>query len=210
MKSSQFAAFLFIMAFLPVAMPFTINGNIYGPDLSHSLTVIRVNSTPPEQKVFNGSYSLELPAGTYEIYAYLPSEGLVFDDNITLSGDMSYDIILLPELGMEEPPTMDVDVGSSRQVQPYIITGLAALVILALFVIGLKMMASRKPAIDEHARKALEIMEKEKRINQKELRKLLDLSESKVSMLVSELEAIGAVRKIRKGRANIIVFRKKP
>ena len=210
MRFSKFAIFAVFLTFLPVAMPFMLSGNIYGPDLSYSSAVLRVNSTPPEQKVFNGSYSLELPAGTYEIYAYLPSEGLVFDDNITLSGDMSYDIILLPELGMEEPPAMDVDVDSSHKSWPYIITGVAALAILALAVIGLRMMASRKPDIDEHAIKALEIMEKEKRMNQKELRKLLGLSESKVSMLVSELEAIGAVKKIRKGRANIIVFRKKP
>ena len=42
---------------------------------------------------------------------------------------------------------------------------------------------------------------------QKDLRKRLGLSEAKVSMIVAELEEAGIVKKIRKGRANILVFR---
>ena len=44
------------------------------------------------------------------------------------------------------------------------------------------------------------------RINQKDLRKQLNLSEAKVSLMVSELESLNKVKRIKKGRANIIVL----
>ena len=44
------------------------------------------------------------------------------------------------------------------------------------------------------------------RINQVELRQKLPYSEAKVSLMISDLEDRGLVRKIQKGRGNIIVL----
>lgn len=63
--------------------------------------------------------------------------------------------------------------------------------------------------LDEEAREALKkIRENEGRITQKELRKQLPYSEAKASLIVSELEARGLVKKFKKGRGNIIVLQK--
>ena len=41
---------------------------------------------------------------------------------------------------------------------------------------------------------------------QKDLRKQLMLSEAKVSLMISELESLNKLKRIKKGRANIIVL----
>ncbi|HIJ11022.1 TPA: hypothetical protein HA278_03100 [Candidatus Woesearchaeota archaeon] len=60
-----------------------------------------------------------------------------------------------------------------------------------------------------HIEKALEIMRKhDGRISQKQLRKeMLYLSEAKVSLIVTELEHIGKVEKVKKGRGNVILLK---
>ncbi|MBS3106435.1 hypothetical protein J4419_02115 [Candidatus Woesearchaeota archaeon] len=45
------------------------------------------------------------------------------------------------------------------------------------------------------------------RATQKDIRKRLPLSEAKVSLMISELEAKGKVQKIKKGRGNIVVLK---
>ena len=52
------------------------------------------------------------------------------------------------------------------------------------------------------------IQEEGGRITQKELRKKLPYSEAKVSLMVADLEGRGMVRKIKKGRGNIITMSK--
>lgn len=47
------------------------------------------------------------------------------------------------------------------------------------------------------------------RATQKELRKDLPLSEAKISLVLTELESAGKIRKIKKGRGNIIILNKK-
>lgn len=46
------------------------------------------------------------------------------------------------------------------------------------------------------------------RTTQKEIRKNFDLSEAKISLIISELESKGAIKKIKKGRGNIILLEK--
>ncbi len=47
------------------------------------------------------------------------------------------------------------------------------------------------------------------RVTQKEIRKQIPLSEAKVSLMISELEDKGIVKRIKKGRGNIIILSKK-
>ena len=57
--------------------------------------------------------------------------------------------------------------------------------------------------------KVVEIIKEEGgRTTQKEIRKQVPLSEAKISLIISELEAEGKIRKIKKGRGNIIVLEK--
>ncbi len=61
---------------------------------------------------------------------------------------------------------------------------------------------------DEYLNKVLNLIKKEKRITQKEIRKNFDLSEAKISLIISELEEKKIIKKIKKGRGNIIIFNK--
>ncbi len=51
------------------------------------------------------------------------------------------------------------------------------------------------------------IKEEGGRITQKQIRKSVPLSEAKISLMISELEAKGKIQKIKKGRGNIIVLK---
>ncbi|PIU72321.1 hypothetical protein COS79_03525, partial [Candidatus Woesearchaeota archaeon CG06_land_8_20_14_3_00_33_13] len=47
------------------------------------------------------------------------------------------------------------------------------------------------------------------RVTQKEIRKQIPLSEAKISLMITELEDKGIVKRIKKGRGNIIILSKK-
>ncbi|MBW2964939.1 hypothetical protein KY363_05780 [Candidatus Woesearchaeota archaeon] len=64
--------------------------------------------------------------------------------------------------------------------------------------------------IEEDLHRMLTVIEREGgRVTQKELRKEFPLSEAKISLMVSELEHKGLVKKVKKGRGNIILLKKK-
>lgn len=70
-----------------------------------------------------------------------------------------------------------------------------------------QMKAILDPTLPPDCRDVLTIMEKNGgRITQLELRKLLPYSEAKVSLIVSDLENRGIVKKIKKGRGNILIL----
>jgi uncharacterized membrane protein len=69
--------------------------------------------------------------------------------------------------------------------------------------------AIHDPLLPPDCRDVLTIMEKNGgRITQLELRKLLPYSEAKVSLIVSDLESRGIIKKIKKGRGNILIINK--
>ena len=53
------------------------------------------------------------------------------------------------------------------------------------------------------------IKENNGRVTQKEIRKQIPLSEAKISLMITELEDKGIVKRIKKGRGNIIILSKK-
>ena len=62
--------------------------------------------------------------------------------------------------------------------------------------------------IDSDSQFILNILSKNGgRILQKELRKQIPLSEAKISLLISDLESTGKIKKIKKGRGNIIIIK---
>ncbi len=72
--------------------------------------------------------------------------------------------------------------------------------------------ASQHPTVrdlllPEDCRQVLAIIEKnDGRITQLDLRKMLPYSEAKVSLIVSDLESRGLVKKIKKGRGNVLIL----
>ncbi len=51
------------------------------------------------------------------------------------------------------------------------------------------------------------VMSEDGQTTQKEIRKRFPLSEAKISLMISELEAEGHIEKIKKGRGNIILLK---
>ncbi len=63
--------------------------------------------------------------------------------------------------------------------------------------------------IDKDLHKVLDFLKKEGgRATQKELRKEIPLSEAKISLMISELEHKGMIKKVKKGRGNILILKK--
>lgn len=59
---------------------------------------------------------------------------------------------------------------------------------------------------DEVIKRTMEILKRERRVTQKDIRKELGISEAKTSLVIADLEAQGKVRKIKRGRGNIIIL----
>ncbi|MEK6827817.1 MAG: hypothetical protein AABX78_00550, partial [Nanoarchaeota archaeon] len=56
----------------------------------------------------------------------------------------------------------------------------------------------------------IKIIKKEDgRTTQKDIRKQIPLSEAKISLMIAELEHKGIIEKIKKGRGNIIILKRK-
>jgi len=58
---------------------------------------------------------------------------------------------------------------------------------------------------EDELAKVLAFIRSHKRVTQKEIRKAFPLSEAKISLIITDLESQGKVRKIKKGRGNVII-----
>lgn len=149
----------------------------------------------------------------------------------TCEENMEFDLILIPyELqalvpGFEAPPTPDPekntgDVGIDKELIGIILSiaffGIGILV-MYLYVFKMKKEPVHKQEtsstkhkkqdelLDEDCKKVLKILkENEGRMIQKEIRDILNFSETKMSLIISELEIAGYIKKIKKGRENIL------
>lgn len=198
----------------------TVSGNVYGPSLELlKETVIKVNSTPEQTIVAkDGSYSFELPLGVYKIEAkYYGKDYNLYDkENINLDNNGSYiiDLILL------EPAEGDVfindsllgDISSMLETKNnlswmwWLLSIPIVVIVIFVFIILTKKKTKKEIEPDEVKQRILEIIKKEKRIKQKDLRKTIGMSEAKISLVITELEDEGKVKKIKKGRGNIIIY----
>lgn len=181
-------------------------------------------TTTPKQRIMttDGFYSFEVPPGEYTVVAYYPAEGAVLyrdEENVRIvsAGEYRLDLILFPALeGYDLPPENEI---FSEPVMASEIW--AALIVLAGVVVaafGTAVYAlKRRPPPPPPERKVVglpsdlaELIELIRRnggrMNQRDLRKLLPYSEAKVSLMLADLESRGLVRKIKRGRGNIVVL----
>jgi uncharacterized membrane protein len=222
---------------MPIALGATIHGNVF--DYNFRLaknSMVKINTVPEQRMVaVDGSYAFIVPPGNYVLNATLKdSIGTFYDvlDNISITKDGDYvrDLIMFPnddlnELDLENNVTTDIigDVNVAGQKTAFIITG----VVLILIFVWLYCFAFRKckwtakllqkksapeAKVDEEADDLAELLafiRKNRRVTQKDIRKEVPLSEAKISLMITDLESQGKVRKIKKGRGNIIVYDEK-
>jgi len=197
-----------------------IKGDIYDSLLQPVDKAIVVINTTPTQVVVahNASYEVKAPLGSYLLTVKIPtSQGLleVYRENISITslGTYYYDIILTPSLDLDLLEN-NADVELEEPFSPYIYILLVLFFILILFFVLFLLLTSKKISVEmqnmaNNAEIAIIIDTIKRhggRITQRDLARKLNMSKSKISLLLSELEARGLIKKYKKGRGNIIVL----
>lgn len=227
MYAKRLLVFILLMAiFTASAQAATVRGTIYAwSDFEEPLknAILEVSSTPVQSKVAtDGTYLFELPQGNYMLKArYYQNNVLEYtaDEEIQIGseGNFTIDLLLFPPTESEYESLGDINLTDIKQEDNlgYII------LILIIFSAGTVLYWLKKKAT-KPAEKALPlkaelpedlkdiyelILKKGGRTTQKELRKELRSSEAKVSLMIADLEDRGLVKKIKKGRANIIIVK---
>jgi len=203
----------------------TLKGTIYGPDFEILKNVIiDVNSSPKQFYVAkNGEYVFNLPPGDYSIEAKYYIHGRLEysgKEEITIpeeEGEFILDFILLPSIEEERlfedyPELEELSLEEDNR-------GTLLLVVAVVFFLGTFIYLKKRDLIKEIFKSKEElpddlkdvvkiIAENGGRITQKELRRKLPYSEAKVSLMIADLEDRGFVKKIKRGRGNIIILKR--
>ena len=207
----------------PVASA-TIHGTIYEWCTLEPIkgVVIEVNSTPKQVIIASSAiYSFNLPEGSYVIKAKYYSNGVLeyyCEENLTIAqeGDYVLDLLMLPapfEETLFGDDIENIDVGEFADnkglgIAHYILVlvGFAVLALILLYFYFKKRKKDLPEDLPEDLGKIMEILTREGgRMTQTELRKQLPYSEAKISLMLSDLEDRGLIKKIKKGKGNIII-----
>jgi len=208
-----------------------INGDSLEKMGNTLITIENDNGAIIVQKFFNNEYLVNVPSGAYLMRAYHYCNGTVdyynqYNVQVTQE-QMNFDIVLLPyELAQlipdyTPPPLADekkvnkIELGNEIIIYFVVI----AVIIGAFYFMYIKRktitekIAEKETSseteqtheLDDDCKKALEIIKgNEGRMVQKELREIMNFSETKMSLMISELEACGKIKRIKKGRENIL------
>ena len=229
----QVFVLLLFFVFFQSCLAATIHGELFDWETLERIdnVVIDVNSVPPQRIVAeNGFYSFNVEPGTYSIEAMQFVNGelasIAFETVIVESqGTFNLDLVLrnateqdlegLKEKGME---TTLFD--RSWETQAFLFATFFAVAFGAVFWYFrkrkqpkeesfLSVQQKPEPGLDIYANEVLDVLKRSgNRLTQKELRdKCQTCGEAKISLILTELEAMGKVKKIKKGRGNIIVLR---
>ncbi|MBT3438795.1 hypothetical protein HOA88_03430 [Candidatus Woesearchaeota archaeon] len=225
---------LAMLTFSPLVNAATIQGSVYDIFLEElDKAIITVDTEPKQMAVSkDGSYSFEIPPGEYTILAtyYGEEETYELEEGIKINegGVYTLDLILTPVLGddilgddvnnfgnfSEDNLNLDEEKESSNL--GIIITIIALLIIISYlhfakshFIKDLDE-SNLKSETEEDLEKLLKFLKEQGgRSTQKEIRKKFPSSEAKISLMITELESKKLVKKIKKGRGNIIILTKK-
>ncbi len=229
---------LIALIMIQIASAATIYGNVYDFSLNKVNNARVEIDTSPKQFLIarNGSYSFSVPNGAYTIKAQLMQKNTVVasvQENITIKQDGSYvlDLILFPDVeeGVENP-NLDIngnviDANASRNYYWILIVLLLIIATASVYYFKRKQKQKKLPGEESKESNNQKSEEKDEyndldqvikiikneggRATQKEIRKQIPLSEAKISLMIAELEHKGLVEKIKKGRGNIIILKKK-
>jgi len=224
-----FSAVLAIAIVLPAVNAAVIHGTLYDLSLEKvDDAVVEISTIPKQQYVAKNSiYSFSVPAGEYVLSAK-QYEGQILaanvEENITVSREGEYviDLILFPSFVEEESllseSDFDIDESLVYEGPSYTAIALFLIALIAFFIIlrmkG-KVIKKRRKELEKKEteindlKKVVDFIKKEGgRATQKEIRKNFPQSEAKISLILTELEDKNRIRKIKKGRGNIIILNK--
>lgn len=210
-----------VLLLVDIAAAATIHGTIYNLDLEkQSDAVVSVNSTPKQAFVAKeGTYSFNLPAGSYDIKAVYGEDAA--EETITIAQEGSYvlDLILFPSFEEEELiAESEEEIAAEDYFQKpvpliVIVVIMAGIAVLIVYTISrykktLKKFSEEITGMEkDEADKIYEFISQHKRVTQREIRKHFPTSEAKISLILTELEHKGKIEKIKKGRGNVIILK---
>jgi uncharacterized membrane protein len=224
---------ILLILLIDTVLAATIHGTVYDLTLEKQSNAIVTIDTAPKQTYVakDGTYSFDLPVGEYNIEAkYVRDDEVISITNESVSvkdeGDYVVDLILFPSFEEEEELLSETDLEVADPLEEinylaYIIFGVFGIIIFGLSVfIYLKYKKSLtkiKKDIEEtvkakdvlaESKKVLDFIKQEGgRTTQKDIRSKFPSSEAKISLIITELEHKGIIKKIKKGRGNIIVLK---
>jgi uncharacterized membrane protein len=210
---------IFLLFFLVINLSeaATVHGNVYDFNLDLlEKAIVRVNSKPAQSVVSkNGVYSFNLNPGSYvltaEYYEYNVLSAETSEEiKIEEEGDFVIDLILFPIIDDINDTDFDIDdpYGKSSIWYIWIIIVLVIILVAVLFI-WKRPKKKNKLEVEDDLQRLIEIIKSNNgRTTQKEIRKVLGLSEAKVSLMITELEDKGIVKRIKRGRGNVVVLKK--
>ncbi len=196
----------------------TISGTVYDLELNEVPNSVITIDTEPEQRIVakEGVYSVEVPEGEYtlETTATINNEKWVASETVkvSLGGSYTIDLILIPDFNLDdlnlesEDYSLVVEDETNDDYLWVILLGIITLIVAgAIFLITKK---DSKIEEDEFVSQVISVLKKHGgRATQKQLRKELPFSEAKVSLVISQLESENKIKKIKKGRGNILILK---
>jgi uncharacterized membrane protein len=225
-KRVLFGIILFVLLLNCVSAA-TIYGTIYDFSLNRAKNVIvEINSSPHQRQVaVNGTYEFTLIQGDYTISTSLKEGSTTMRaiENISIIDDGNYllDLFLYPNLddvdSLYESPNIDVPILNAGQFNYFIIIiPLAAVMIVFLIImmtkigkLGREELKVESNILNADLKEVIAVIKNNGgRATQKEIRKSIAYSEAKISLMLTELEALGYISRIKKGRGNLIVLSK--
>ncbi|MEM4240059.1 MAG: hypothetical protein QXM31_01835 [Candidatus Woesearchaeota archaeon] len=201
-----------------------IYGNVYDLELNTVQAIVEVNSTPRQVMVSrNGTYQFSVHPGSYAITARLAKPNITVSERIEVRQEGNYviDLIFFPDFS-EDDELLNESLDVIEYEEPeYIPAWAYALLVLAVLASAAAiLLKKRKKSVEEKKEgpeqkqvakadlaEIMAFIKKEGgRTTQKDLRQAIPYSEAKISLMIAELEHQGKVKKIKKGRGNIIIL----
>lgn len=204
---------LFLVLISPAVLAARLHGVIYNPYLEKLDKAIVEVSTLPKQTIVttDGSYTFNLPEGNYVITAYSEGKEYSTSENVTITseGEFNVDLILFNDFSQEEELTKEeIDIPELTSVSTIWTYVLIAWLVIVFVILYLMRSAKKLGAdLDSELDQIVKfIKESGGRITQKDIRKKFPWSEAKVSLIITELEDKKLIKKIKKGRTNVIIL----
>ena len=228
MKRLLFFVLIFILS-ISLVEAATVQGTIYDLSLNKANNVIVTVDSKPIQKIISpyGFYTFDLPLGEYNLRAeYYEDQVLISMAEefvlIEQQGTFRVDLVLFSNLEDDTEVIELPETTLERESYWFYY-------VLALFIIGILFLRYRliqvnnnKSIKNEQLKQEIKIVKVDTelndllnlikqnngRITQKEIRKHHpSMSEAKMSLMITELEHKGLVKKVKKGRGNVIFRR---
>ena len=207
----------------------TIEGSIYDIELNEIKdVVVEINTTPKQSFVSkDGTYYFDVSVGDYLITARHEQSLAEESIKVTDKGTYNIDLILFPDFSEDVKLLDESDLIVETFEEPaqnyswlYALGFLLAVVIVLGVVLHYKkkletsfkaeikeLHSTKKEDLESDLKELVAFIKKEGgRTTQKDIRKQFPQSEAKISLMISELEHKGKIKKIKKGRGNIITL----